>query len=63
MTLWCHDLYLSLLSALNLFLCMMQVGARVFIFFACSCPALPTPFVEEAIFTPFYIAAPLSKIN
>ena len=26
-----------------------------FIFFACSCPDLPTPFVEEAIFTPKYI--------
>ena len=29
-----------------------------FIFFACSCPALPTPFLEEAIFPPFYGAAP-----
>ena len=26
--------------------------------FTCSCPALPTPFVKEAIFTPFYAAAP-----
>ena len=25
-----------------------------FHFFARSCPDLPTPFVEEAIFTPFY---------
>ena len=25
-----------------------------FIFFACSCPDLPTPFVEEAIFAPPY---------
>ena len=25
--------------------------------FACSCPALPTPFVEEAIFAPFYAAS------
>ena len=25
-----------------------------FIFFACSCPALPIPFVEEAMFTLFY---------
>ena len=32
-----------------------------FIFFACSCPALPTPFVEEAVFTPFYAAAPFVK--
>ena len=29
-----------------------------FIFFACSCPGLPTPFVEEAIFTSFYASAP-----
>ena len=29
-----------------------------FIFFACSCPALPTPFVEEALFTPFYTVVP-----
>ena len=29
-----------------------------FHFFTCSCPALPTPFVEEAIFTPFYASSP-----
>ena len=29
-----------------------------FIFFACGCSDLPTPFVEEAIFTLFYAAAP-----
>ena len=29
-----------------------------FHFFACSCPDLPTPFVEEAIFTPLYAPAP-----
>ena len=34
-----------------------------FFFFACSCPNVPTPFVEEAIFTPFYPSAPLSNIN
>ena len=28
-----------------------------FHFFACSCPALPTLFVEEAIFIPFYVSA------
>ena len=27
--LWCYDLYLSLLSTLNLFLCMVYVGDRV----------------------------------
>ena len=32
-----------------------------FIFFACSCPDLQTPFVEEAIFAPFYAAAPCVK--
>ena len=31
------------------------------IFFGCSCPALPTPFVEEAIFTPFYASSPFVK--
>ena len=31
------------------------------IFFACSCPDLPTPFVEEAIFTPFYASATFVK--
>ena len=34
-----------------------------FIFFACSCPALPTPFVEEAIFIPFMLLSPLSNIS
>ena len=28
-----------------------------FHFFACSCTALPPPFFEEGIFTPFYAAA------
>ena len=30
-------------------------------FLACSCPDLPTPFVEEAIFTPFYTSVPFVK--
>ena len=30
-------------------------------FFACSCPDLPTPFVEEAIFAPFYAPASFVK--
>ena len=30
--LWCYDLYLSLLSTLNLFLCMVWVGDRVSFF-------------------------------
>ena len=29
-----------------------------FIFFGFSCPALPIPFLKEAIFTPFYTATP-----
>ena len=32
-----------------------------FIFFACTCPDLPTPFIEEVIFTPFYVPAPFVK--
>ena len=28
-----------------------------FIFFACSCPGLPKPFVEKAIFLSFYASA------
>ena len=30
-------------------------------FFACSCPDLPTPFVEEAIGVPFYAPASFVK--
>ena len=32
-----------------------------FHFFACSCPDLPTPFVEEAVFAPFYAPASFVK--
>ena len=32
-----------------------------FIFFAVTCLALPTPFVEEAIFAPFYAPASFVK--
>ena len=32
-----------------------------FHFFACSCPDLPTPFVEEASFAPFYAPASFVK--
>ena len=35
----------------------------LFFFFLHSCPDLPTPFVGEATFTPFYASAPLMKIN
>ena len=34
----------------------------LFFFFACSCEDLPAPFVEEAIFTPFYTSTPLCWI-
>ena len=33
-----------------------------FHFFACTSPVLPTPFTEEAIFTSFYVLAPLCQI-
>ena len=32
-----------------------------FIVFACTIPVLPTPFVEESIFTPIYGPAPFVK--
>ena len=32
-----------------------------FHFFACSCPDLPTPFAEEAVFAPFYAPASFVK--
>ena len=54
--LWCYNLYLSLLSILSLFLWMVK-----FHFFARSCPDLPTPSVEEAVFAPFYVPAPFVK--
>ena len=38
--------------------CMLVVKVH---FFACSCPDLTTPFVEEAIFTPFYASAHFVK--
>ena len=33
----------------------------MFHFFACSCPGLPTPFVEEAVSTPVYASATFVK--
>ena len=38
-------------------------GAQVsfFFFFACSCLDLPTPFIEEVIFTPFYASSSFVK--
>ena len=56
-TFWCYDLYLSLLSTLNYF-CVWCKLVIEFHFFARSCPDLPTPFVDKAIFTPFYAAVP-----
>ena len=32
-----------------------------FIFFVCACPGLPIPFIEEAIFSPFYVPAHFFK--
>ena len=58
--LWHHNLYLSLLSILSLFLFMVYVGGLVS-FFACPSPVAPTPFIEEAIFTPLYAHVPFVK--
>ena len=59
--LWCRDVYLSLLSILSLFLYMVLAGDQVSLFFACSFPDLPIPFVEEVIFIPFYASSPFVK--
>ena len=32
-----------------------------FIFFTCSCPVFPAPFIEEAVFVPLYILASFLK--
>ena len=62
-------LILNFLSILSLFWYMVYVGGLVsfflslsfFFFFACTCPDLPIPFIEEAIFTPFYAPSPFVK--
>ena len=60
--LWCYNLYLSLLSILSFFSVWRKLVIE-FHFFARSCPDLPTPPVEEAVFAPFYTPTPLSNIN
>ena len=52
-TLWCCELYLVLYPSCVYF-CVWCKLLVEFHFFACSCPDLPTPFVEEAVFIPFY---------
>ena len=42
-----------------IYFCVWWKVVPEFQFFACSCPALPIPFVEETIFAPFYAAAHL----
>ena len=46
---------------LEFFLCVWRKLVIKFHFFACSCPDLPTPFVEEAVFAPFYAPASFVK--
>ena len=60
--LWCYDLYLILISTLNLF-CVWYKFVIEFHFFPHSCPDLPTPFVEEVIFAPFYAPASFVKYS
>ena len=43
---------------LEFIFCVWCKLAIEFHFLICSYPVLPTPFVEEAIFTPFYVSAP-----
>ena len=47
---------------LSLVLCMVW-EADQFASFACCCPVFPTPFIEEAAFSPLYILPPLSWIK
>ena len=58
--LWYHDLYLSLLSVLSLLWCMVQVGGLVS-FFASTSPVLPTPFIEETVFSLCFALASFVK--
>ena len=43
------------------FIFVYGVSWRANFMFACSCPNVPTPFVEEAVFAPFYAPAPFVK--
>ena len=54
--LWCRVLYFSLLSILSNF-CVWCKSEVYFHFFTCTCPDLPTSFIKEYIFTPFYVLA------
>ena len=45
------------------FICVWCKLVIEFHFFACSCPDIPTLYVHEAIFTPFYASPPLSNSN
>ena len=56
--LWCSYLHLNFYIHFEF---TFVYGVSWWLNFACSCPDLPTPFVEEAIFTPFYAAASFVK--
>ena len=51
----------SFIYLLSTYFCVWCKLMVEFQFFACNCPDLPTPFVEEAIFTPLYAPAPFLK--
>ena len=50
----------GLYSIFSLSLCMV-LGSVLILFFTCSCPVFPAPFVEEALFAPLYILASFVK--
>ena len=54
--LWIQFQCLTLWSILDLFVCGVKMWSR-FISFACTCAIFPTPFMEWAIFSPFYVLA------
>ena len=39
----------------------MVLGSVLILFFTCSCPVFPAPFIEEALFAPLYILASFVK--
>ena len=57
MVLWL--IFMSFIHLEFIFVC--GVSWWLSLIFACSCPDLPTPTVEEAVFAPFYAPASLVK--
>ena len=61
--LWCYDLYLSPLSTLNLFLCMVEVGDRVSFFLHVAVQLSEHHLLKRLSLLHFMLLLPLSNIN